>query len=205
MQLTGDGRGGGHPSNVLGYYDAPSMTEQKHESSLAEPNETIGFNAASLAPWPIRAAKDARWPSPVPASRATTSTSKDRCTTLAALEPQASVRRPADGGIQAGGASGMSVRRSDEPCPPEARSWGRIVPTRSPGIWTVQSEQPLEDADQLLADFLAEGLSPARVCRSARGLRRAGRRAAESRRLLRDGACAGPIGPRSVRRTSSIT
>ena len=51
VQLTGDGRGGGHPSTVLGYYDAPSMDEQKHEVvTWLNPRETIGFNTASLAP-----------------------------------------------------------------------------------------------------------------------------------------------------------
>src|SRR6185437_14867403 len=31
VQLTGDGRGGQHPSYVLGYFDAPSLTSQEHE------------------------------------------------------------------------------------------------------------------------------------------------------------------------------
>lgn len=31
VQLTGDGRGGQHPSYVLGYFDAPSMDSQTHE------------------------------------------------------------------------------------------------------------------------------------------------------------------------------
>ena len=37
VQLTGDGRGGQHPSYVLGYYDAPSLKSQEHELTLAEP------------------------------------------------------------------------------------------------------------------------------------------------------------------------
>src|SRR5262245_13248531 len=50
VQLVGDGRGGGHPSTVLTYLDAPSLVEQKHELvSWLNPRETIGFNAASLA------------------------------------------------------------------------------------------------------------------------------------------------------------
>ncbi len=51
VQLTGDGRGGGHPSAVLTHLDAPSIKEQKHVvSAWLNPRETIGFNTASLAP-----------------------------------------------------------------------------------------------------------------------------------------------------------
>ncbi len=51
VRLTGDGRGGGHPSYVLGYFDAPSLQPQLHELDIwLNHNELIGFNAASLAP-----------------------------------------------------------------------------------------------------------------------------------------------------------
>src|SRR3954451_7914652 len=51
VTLTGDGRGGGHPSTVLGYYDAPSLKEKVHDfTTWLNPREIIGFNAASLAP-----------------------------------------------------------------------------------------------------------------------------------------------------------
>ncbi len=51
VQLTGDGRGGGHPSYVLGYYDAPSLEPKVHDFvTWLNFKETIGFNAASLAP-----------------------------------------------------------------------------------------------------------------------------------------------------------
>ena len=51
VQLTGDGRGGQHPSYVLGYFDAPSMTSTEHEvTTWLNWNEIIGFNTASLAP-----------------------------------------------------------------------------------------------------------------------------------------------------------
>ncbi len=51
VRLTGDGRGGGHPSYVLGYFDAPSLKPQLHELKVwLNHNELIGFNAASLAP-----------------------------------------------------------------------------------------------------------------------------------------------------------
>lgn len=51
VQLTGDGRGGQHPSYVLGYFDAPSMQSQEHELvTWMNENEMIGFNTGSLAP-----------------------------------------------------------------------------------------------------------------------------------------------------------
>ena len=51
VQLTGDGRGGQHPSYVLGYYDAPSIDSKEHELvTWLNHNELIGFNVASLAP-----------------------------------------------------------------------------------------------------------------------------------------------------------
>src|SRR5262249_18417057 len=59
VQLTGDGRGGGHPSTVLGYYDAPSMKEQVHEVvTWLNTRETIGFNTASLPPTATSARKE---------------------------------------------------------------------------------------------------------------------------------------------------
>ncbi len=51
VTLTGDGRGGQHPSTVLAYFDAPSLVERRHEVvTWLNPRETIGFNTASLAP-----------------------------------------------------------------------------------------------------------------------------------------------------------
>ena len=51
VQLTEDGRGGGHPSYVLGYYDAPSLEPKVHDFvTWLNFKETIGFNTASLAP-----------------------------------------------------------------------------------------------------------------------------------------------------------
>ena len=51
VRLTGDGRGGQHPSSVLGYFDAPAAGPLEHEIHVwLNHNELIGFNAASLAP-----------------------------------------------------------------------------------------------------------------------------------------------------------
>jgi len=51
VQLQDDGRGGGHPSYILGYFDAPPNKPQEHElTTWLNPKDTIGFNTASLAP-----------------------------------------------------------------------------------------------------------------------------------------------------------
>ncbi len=51
VQLQDDGRGGGHPSYILGYYDAPPNKPQQHEvTTWLNFKDTIGFNTASLAP-----------------------------------------------------------------------------------------------------------------------------------------------------------
>ena len=50
VQLNETGRGGGYPSYVLGYYDAPSLESKVHEfETWLNFKETIGFNTASLA------------------------------------------------------------------------------------------------------------------------------------------------------------
>lgn len=51
VQFNENGRGGQHPSYVLGYFDAPSLKSKVHEMDVwLNHKETIGFNAASLAP-----------------------------------------------------------------------------------------------------------------------------------------------------------
>lgn len=51
IQLQGIGRGGGHPSYVLGYFDAPAWDAKVHEFEWwFNPGETLGYNVASLAP-----------------------------------------------------------------------------------------------------------------------------------------------------------
>lgn len=154
VQLTGDGRGGGHPSYVLGYYDAPSMNEQIHEvTTWLNFKETIGFNTASLAPT-VNYSRPGRamaftgpgivcdwfdvegplhdcWP-PVSHQRLFGDLP------LVEFQPteNAGVRPPAR----------KPVRREV--------GAGRNEPDPEPGIWTVRSKQPLLDADRLLAAFL---------------------------------------------------
>ena len=51
VQFNENGRGGQHPSYVLGYYDAPSLESKIHTMDVwLNFKETLGFNVASLAP-----------------------------------------------------------------------------------------------------------------------------------------------------------
>lgn len=46
---TGDGRGGGHPSRLLDYFDAPSLESEVHETEVwLNIRETFGYNTATL-------------------------------------------------------------------------------------------------------------------------------------------------------------
>ncbi len=154
VQLTGDGRGGGHPSTVLGYYDAPSIDERKHEVvTWLNPRETIGFNTASLAP----AANYAR------KGRAMTFTGPGIACDYLDVEGPLHDTWPPPGHKRLFGELPIA------PFDPKANP-GVRPPPRGPdrqtlfmgknksdpieGIWTVTSEKPLEDADRLLADFL---------------------------------------------------
>lgn len=153
VQLTGDGRGGQHPSYVLGYYDAPSITSREHELvTWLNHNEIIGFNTASLAPVANYARKGRAmaftgpgiacdwldiegplhevWP-PVAHRR------------LFADLPLTEFRPAEHPGV--GAPKRLQVRQIGA---------GKNRPDPSPGLWTATSEQPLADVDRLLAAFL---------------------------------------------------
>jgi mono/diheme cytochrome c family protein len=50
VHFNENGRGGGHPSTVLGYFDAPSLVPMEHGFDVwLNPRESFGFNTASLA------------------------------------------------------------------------------------------------------------------------------------------------------------
>ena len=50
VHFNENGRGGGHPSTVLGYFDAPSLRPMEHGFDVwLNPRESFGFNTASLA------------------------------------------------------------------------------------------------------------------------------------------------------------
>lgn len=154
VQMTGDGRGGGHPSSVLGYYAAPSLKEQVHVvSTWLNSRETLGFNAGSLAPvfnynrkgramaftgpgiacdfLDVEGPLHDTWP-PVAHQRLFGELPLSR------FDPKANptVRPPA--------------RTPDR----QALFMATNKPDSIPGVWTVSSFNPLRDADRLLADFL---------------------------------------------------
>ncbi len=153
VQLTGDGRGGQHPSYVLGYYDAPSIESKEHElTTWLNHNEIIGFNVASLAP----AANYAR------KGRAMTFTGPGiACDWLDIEGPLNEVWPPRSHQLLFGNLPLVEFKPAEKQGihPPQRKQIrqlgaGRNRPDPSQGLWTVHSDQPLADADKLLASFL---------------------------------------------------
>jgi hypothetical protein len=153
VQLVGDGRGGGHPSTVLGYFDAPSLEEKKHVVvAWLNPRETIGFNAASLAHAHTRGPK-----------RAMGFTGPGiTCDYLDVEGPLHDVWPPLGHKRLFGD---LPIVRFDPkanpgvhppPRTPDRQQlfMGKNRPDPVEGIWSVASSEPLEDANRLLADFL---------------------------------------------------
>lgn len=154
VQLTGDGRGGQHPSYVLGYFDAPSITSQEHELTVwLNHNEIIGFNTASLAPVANYARK----------GRALAFTGPGIAVDWLDIEGPLYPQWPP-----------LAHRRLFDELPlmqflpaerkgtrPPVRKIVRQIgagfnrPDPVPGIWTIESAEPLVDADRLLASFLS--------------------------------------------------
>ena len=153
VQLTGDGRGGQHPSYVLGYFDAPSIQSQEHELvTWLNHNEIIGFNVASLAPVANYNRK----------GRAMAFTGPGiACDWLDIEGPLHDVWPPRSHKILFGELPLAEFKPEAQPKvrPPQRLQIrqlgaGRNRPDPSQGLWTVQSDKPLDDADRLLASFL---------------------------------------------------
>ncbi len=154
VQLTGDGRGGGHPSTVLGYYDAPSLQEKVHDfETWLNPREILGFNAASLAPGANTRGKD----------RALGFTGPGiACDYLEIEGPLHDVWPPRSHRRLFGDLPLVEFKQAEHPTvrgpkrSPVRQEIGAGLNRPDPvtGIWTVRSEQPLVDADRLLAAFL---------------------------------------------------
>jgi hypothetical protein len=153
VQLTGDGRGGQHPSYVLGYFDAPSITSQEHELvTWMNQNEILGFNAASLAP----AANYAK-----PGHAMAFTGPGIACDWLDIEGPINKVWPPVAHQLLFGNLPLTEFKPAEhkDVHPPRRIvvrqiGAGRNRPDLIPGIWTVQSDQPMIDADRLLAAFL---------------------------------------------------
>jgi hypothetical protein len=154
VQLTGDGRGGDHPSTVLGYYDAPSLQEKVHDFvTWLNPREIVGFNAASLAPGGNTRGKDRAMGFTGPGIA---------CDYLDVEGPLHDMWPPLSHRHLFGDlplaefkpADNPKVRAPKRELVRQEIGAGKNRPDPVAGIWTVHSEQPLIDADRLLAAFL---------------------------------------------------
>lgn len=156
VQLTGDGRGGQHPSYVLGYFDAPSLQEQEHELTVwLNKNETIGFNVASLAPVANYNRK----------GRAMAFTGPGiTCDWLDVEGPLFDQWPPASHKLLFGDLPIVEFKPKENPTirpparKPVRQEMGQGKNKPDPvvtGVWTVHSTNPLKDADRLLAAFLS--------------------------------------------------
>lgn len=154
VQLSQDGRHGGHPSYVLGYYAAPSLESKVHElNHWLNYKETIGFNAASLAPVANYNRK----------GRAMAFTGPGLAVDWLDIEgPLHDTWPPVSHKSLFGDLPLVEFKPADHPNvkPPKRKLMRQEIgaaknrPDPAVGIWTVQSEQPLVDADRLLAAFL---------------------------------------------------
>jgi Protein of unknown function (DUF1592)/Protein of unknown function (DUF1588)/Protein of unknown function (DUF1587)/Protein of unknown function (DUF1595)/Protein of unknown function (DUF1585) len=154
VTLTGDGRGGGHPSTVLGYYDAPPNEEKVHDFvTWLNKNEIIGFNAASLAPGAQTRGK----------LRAMGFTGPGIvCDYLDIEGPLHDVWPPRSHRALFGDLPIVEFKPAEHPkmkgpkrsLVRQEMGAGKNRPDKSSGVWTVHSNEPLADADRLLANFL---------------------------------------------------
>ncbi|MFO0871214.1 MAG: DUF1587 domain-containing protein, partial [Pirellulales bacterium] len=153
VQLTGDGRGGQHPSYVLGYYDAPSMEAREHEVVVwLNHNEIIGFNTASLAPV-------ANYSRP---GRALAFTGPGIAVDWLDIEGPLHASWPPPGHRLLFGELPWQKVTPETPLPgqPPVRKQVRQLgaglnrPDPVDGVWTVRSDDPRADAERLLANFL---------------------------------------------------
>lgn len=149
VTLTGDGRGGGHPSTVIGYYDAPSLAEKVHDFvTWMNPHDIIGFNAATLAHAETRGKYRAMgFTGPGIA-----------CDYLDIEGPLHEVWPPRSHRLLFGDLPLVELKPGVHPPKRvpvrQDMGAGKNRPDPVKGIWTVHSADPLADADRLLAQFL---------------------------------------------------
>ena len=155
--ITGDGRGTGHPSTLLGYYDAPSLNEKTYEFVRWLNNaDSFGFNYTdSFVGHEIRGGKDRLmgWSG--------TGLAVDHLEIDGPIHdqwPPLSHRR------LFGNLKLVEFKSEENPgiTPPVHHEWNqRFGAHNQPDpyphtlkLWTVRSTKPLVDADRLLASFL---------------------------------------------------
>ena len=134
---------------------------QEHElTTWLNQNEIIGFNAASLAPVANYARKGRAMAFTGPGIAVRLARHRRAAQRrLAAGRASSAVRRICRSSNSSRRNIPAFVRRGE---PSSGRSApGKTGPIPVRGIWTVKSDQPLADADRLLAAFLPQGLSPA--------------------------------------------
>jgi hypothetical protein len=154
VHFQDDGRGGGHPSTVLGYYDAPSMDAQVHETEVwLNFKDGIGFNTASLAPTANYSRK----------GRSLAFTGPAIAVDWLDIEgPINDIWPPAAHRALFGDLPLAEFKPAEHPGVRAPRrtplKQGIVHSTNKPdplaGIWTVESANPTADADRLLAAFL---------------------------------------------------
>jgi hypothetical protein len=154
VHFQDDGRGGGHPSTVLGYYDAPSMEAQTHELEVwLNYKDGIGFNTASLAPVANYSRK----------GRSMAFTGPAIAVDWLDIEgPLHDTWPPASHQLLFGDLPITEFKPAEHPgvrAPRRVPLRQAVVhsqnkPDPAAGLWTVESANPLVDADRLLAAFL---------------------------------------------------
>ena len=152
VTLVGDGRGGQHPSTVLGYYDAPSLEEKVHDiKTWMNKNDIIGFNPASLAGGGNTRGKNRAMGFVGPGVA---------CDYLDIEGPIHDVWPPHSHKILFGDLPLVEWDKKEKARPPKHRvarqemGAGRNRPDPPGPLYTVVSDQPLVDADRLFAGFL---------------------------------------------------
>lgn len=155
VHLTGNGSGGGYPSDLIAYFDAPSIDAQVHEiTAWFNPNDTLSFGTESLlTPFNNRA----------PGGIMGCTVPGIACDYVEIEGPLYESWPPRSHVRLFGDLPLVEFKNDEYPDvrPPQRQSLRQIgahiahnKPDPVSGVWTVKSDRPLDDADRLLADFL---------------------------------------------------
>ena len=155
VHLVGDGTGEAHPSDLIGYFDAPSIDEQVHEfTTWFNFNDLIGFGTETLLASP-NVTQRPRGIMGLTAPGIACDYVEVEGPLYESWPPPSHVRMFGDLPL-------VEFKTADHPSvqPPTRVRPRRLAdhaadnkPDPVKGVWTVHSEQPLVDADRLLADF----------------------------------------------------